>query len=112
MKISRFLIAVIAVCLAGSAWAHPPRARVGVGVVIGAPVVYSPWWYPPPWYYYPPTPVIVTPPPPPPVYIEQSVAPAEPAAGDYWYYCTEASAYYPNVKECPGGWQRVLPRAQ
>ena len=36
-------------------------------------------------------------------YIEQS----QPA--DSWYYCADSKAYYPYVKDCPGGWQRVSP---
>ncbi len=27
-----------------------------------------------------------------------------------WYYCAESKTYYPYVKECPGGWQRVTPQ--
>ena len=27
----------------------------------------------------------------------------------YWYYCRAANAYYPYVRECPGGWERYLP---
>jgi hypothetical protein len=27
-----------------------------------------------------------------------------------WFYCPNAGAYYPYVKECAGGWQRVLPQ--
>ena len=34
------------------------------------------------------------------------------AADQYWYFCRGANAYYPYVKECPGGWQRVQPRPQ
>ena len=70
-------------------------------VIIGAP-----FFYPGPYYYYPP------PPPyyyaPPPVYIEQYPGAPAPQSQD-WYYCPNANAYYPYVKDCPGGWQRVLP---
>jgi len=27
-----------------------------------------------------------------------------------WYYCNDAKAYYPYVRECPSGWQRVVPQ--
>lgn len=47
---------------------------------------------------------------PAPVYVERS-PPAEPPAPVWWYWCAEAKAYYPYVKECPGGWQRVPPQA-
>lgn len=71
-----------------------------------------PYYFPPPIYY--PPQVIVVPPPEPQVYIEQAEVPVEPVpqaapAQQYWYYCTSAKGYYPYVKECPGGWQKVLP---
>jgi len=86
------------------AWHH---GRVHFGVVIGAP--FYPWYYPwyPPYYYYPP---VVAAPAPPPTYIEQAQpAPAQQSHG-FWYYCAESKTYYPYVKECPGGWQRVTPQ--
>jgi len=46
-----------------------------------------------------------------PVFIERSWAESEaPAPQVWWYWCTDARAYYPYVKECPGGWQRVAPQ--
>ena len=36
--------------------------------------------------------------------------PAPPAAPQYWYYCQKAGAYYPYVKDCPGGWMPVVPQ--
>jgi hypothetical protein len=66
-------------------------------------------FYYPPAYYYPP-PVYYE---PPPVYIEQQPleqAPLEPGAQPYWYFCRGSGAYYPYVKECPGGWERVTPQ--
>lgn len=56
------------------------------------------WGYP---YYYPPAVVAV--PTKPPVYIEQGSAQQE----NYWYYCPESQTYYPYVRDCPAGWQRV-----
>ena len=53
--------------------------------------------------------MVVVRPEPPPVYIEQQEAPAE-ATQQYWYYCPSGKGYYPYVKECPEGWQRVLPQ--
>lgn len=85
-----------------------------VGVFISAPVIFggwayaSPYYYPPPTYYYPSTPYY------PPTYIEQGngqPVPEQQPASAYWYYCPDAKAYYPYVKECPGGWQQVLPQA-
>lgn len=96
----------------GEASAHGPR--VGVGVYVGPPVVWGPawhpYWYPSP-YYYPPQQVIVVPPAQPPVYIEQN-PPTEQQTQQYWYYCKSAKGYYPYVKECPEGWQRVLPQPE
>jgi hypothetical protein len=105
------VMALLACLLAGNAWAqhhHHSHGSVQFGVYLG-----SPWIYPP-YYPYPAYPVYVpqvyVPPAPPPVYIEQQVAPAmEPG---YWYYCNEARAYYPYVKQCPGPWQRVAPQPQ
>ena len=96
-------------------YGHGGYGRGGFGVYVGVPL-YSPWYYPPVYYappypYYPPT-VISS----PPVYVEQQaaspvLAPAAPAPqADYWYYCGASKAYYPYVKECPGGWQRVAPQ--
>jgi hypothetical protein len=27
----------------------------------------------------------------------------------YWYYCKDPQGYYPYVKQCPGGWMKVVP---
>lgn len=91
-----------------AAWAHGAR----VGVYVGAPIMLGPMWYPSP-YYYQPVPVVVAPPAPPPVYIEQApaVAPVE-VQQSYWYYCKPSKSYYPYVKECPAGWERVLPQPE
>jgi hypothetical protein len=82
------------------------------GIYLGGPVIYpSPYYYP--YGYYPPTIVVPT---QPQVYIEQgdaqvapAPAPAPAAPSSYWYYCDKAQGYYPYVKECPAGWQKVSP---
>ncbi len=82
--------------------AHGQHVRFGI--VVGVPF---PWYYPAPYYYYPPAyypPAVVA--PTSPTYVERSSAPPAPPAG-HWYYCADAKAYYPYVKQCPGGWQRV-----
>ncbi len=80
------------------------RSRV---VIIGAPF-FAPFYYPYPYYYdYPP---VAAMPYSSPNYIEQGGAAPEQSQG-YWYYCADAKAYYPYVKDCPGGWLRVLPQA-
>jgi hypothetical protein len=87
------------------AWHH---GHDRFGVFIGAPIF--PWYYPPYPYYYPPA---VAVPAAPPTYVEQGSEPAQAPAQQpqgYWYYCADAKAYYPYVKECSGGWQRVVPQ--
>jgi hypothetical protein len=44
-------------------------------------------------------------------YVEQGQPSAGP--GRYsgsWYYCDASRAYYPYVKQCPGGWREVSPQ--
>lgn len=110
MKTKKLFLLCLALLVAGigSASAHGSRGRVGI--------YFGPYWgpmfYPPPFYY--PPQVVVVPPAPPPVYIEQHEAPAEPAAASqqYWYYCAAQNGYYPYVKECPNGWQKILPQPE
>ena len=108
-------ILLLAVTGIGSASADKGHyhGRVGVGVVVGP--YWGPWHYPAPYYYppyyYPPYyPPVVIERPAPPVYIEQSPPAETVAKSDYWYYCQSKGGYYPFVKECPDGWQKVLPR--
>ncbi len=84
-----------------------------VGVVIGGPGY---WRYPDPYLYgpypysYPP---VVVAPAQPPVYIEQDQTPAQesqPQPSGDWFYCRKPDGYYPYVKQCPGGWQRLAPQ--
>jgi hypothetical protein len=84
------------------------------GVPIGGYPYYAPYYSP---YYYPAysyysAPVVVQ--QQSPVYVEQNPQPAasaQPSApAGYWYYCAGSNAYYPYVKECPAGWQRVAPQ--
>jgi hypothetical protein len=85
------------------------RGYHGPRVVVGVPYYY-PYWRP---YYYFPAPAYYDPAPayyepvfaPPVEYIEQGSA-----AQGAWFYCAQSGAYYPDVLQCPGGWQRVEPR--
>ena len=89
------------------AWGH---GHVSLGFNFGFPV-YAPYYYPPPVYY--PAPVVVQ--SAPPVYVERNDMPpqaAAPQAQNYWYFCASSKSYYPYVKDCPGGWQRVSPTPQ
>ncbi len=68
------------------------RSRIFIGGTFFAPFYpyYDP--YPYSYYYYPPP---------------QYVQPYPPQS--YWYYCPDSGAYYPYVRQCPGGWQPVVP---
>ncbi len=98
---------------AGGRWRGSVGVYVGPGAFWGAPF-YRPHYYPGPYYY--PAPYYVSPsvyiaPEPAPVYIERNEAVVEQTeASNYWHYCRESKNYYPYVKECPGGWQQVLPQ--
>ncbi len=111
MKAIKCLVLLLAVLtVSGSALAH---GRGHFGVVVDVPL--WPLYYPAPYYqnyYYPPAVVAV--PYTPPVYVEQSpaAAPAQaPVATSYWYHCDKPEGYYPYIKECAGGWQKVVPQA-
>jgi hypothetical protein len=91
------------------------------GIYLGGPL-YGPAFYPPGYYYrpyypgyYPPAVVL---PSGPTVYIEnaaptpvpgQPPVPAQPP-GQWWYYCQDSQAYYPNVAQCASPWQLVAPQ--
>jgi hypothetical protein len=113
MKHLNVFIALV-VILCGAAASESALAWRGGHARFG--VFIGPGWYPPyygyPPYYYPPYyPPVVVAPAAPTTYIEQGVAQAAPALPTgYWYFCDDAKAYYPYVKECPGGWQRVSPQ--
>jgi len=104
---------------------RPPGYRPpNVGIVVG-PVWPRPWGYGYPYAYpgypYPAYPayapgVVVTSPtivtsPPAVTYVERTDQVEAPAAG-YWYWCASPAGWYPEVGECPGGWQPVAPRTE
>ena len=70
---------------------HFHHGFVGPRVLIGPET----FWYPPTYPYYPP-----------PVYAEPSQGYVQSAPG-YWYHCTSAGAYYPNVSNCAEAWLPV-----
>jgi len=81
----------------------------GTRVVIGGgfgwwgwPGWWGPGWWSAPYPYSAPSPVVTQ--SAPMTYIQQA-----PAPDAYWYYCNAAGAYYPYVKDCPGGWMQVVP---
>ncbi len=87
--------------------------RVFIGGVgwWGWPGWWGPGWWGPGWWgspypYYADPPVVIQ--QTPTEYIQQ--APTSPQQA-YWYFCQSVGAYYPYVKECPGGWIQVVPQA-
>lgn len=114
MTLSKLIFALAAAAAAtasGAAYAdhfhYGPRVRLYVGPGWT-------WVEPVPRYYV--APVVVVP-AAPPVYVEQASSgevqapvPQAQAPANDWYYCAKPEGYYPYVKECPGGWQRVAPR--
>ena len=114
---------------------HGHGGNVRFGITLGLPLFglgyypgpyssYPAYAYPAPAYAYPgpayaypgpayayPGPAYAYPGPaaaPSAAYIEQGVpqaAPAQPQAD--WYYCADSESYYPYVRDCPAGWQRV-----
>ena len=82
---------------------HGFRSSVVIGGGVWLGPYWDPYWYPGYYPYYPypyePVPVATE----PQTYIEQP-------GPSYWYYCETAKAYYPYVRECPGGWLTVTPQ--
>lgn len=111
---------------------HGPRISFGLGIGFGPfgypyPTVYSRNYYPAPYYpyqsvYYPEVLVstLVT---PAPVYVSQNevvvkrplqstqIQPEVSNNGSDWYYCHNPDGFYPSIKACPSGWQRVPAQA-
>ena len=57
---------------------------------------------------------IIVPSAPQPVYIQRQ-NPPESVSGiqpGYWHYCREPEGYYPQVQECPDGWEQVAPQTR
>lgn len=105
----------------GHAWRDGGGARWHGSIFLGFAAPYPYYWGPgywgPGYYYGPPAyyvPPIVAAPAAPPVYVERDDATPEsapaPSKPVWWYWCPTAKGYYPYVKECPGGWQRVPPQ--
>jgi hypothetical protein len=68
-----------------------------------------PWFYP--WYYGYAVPVFpdsLYPEPEAPVeYVEMNPAQPPDTSANVWYYCQNPQGYYPYVKSCADGWQKV-----
>jgi hypothetical protein len=114
--LTHIFIATLVVLLLGSMPGSTADARgghgghgshVGVGLWLG-PGWWGPYYYPPyyPSYYpyYSEPPVVIE--QQPEMYVQPAPQAEQPA---YWYFCKDAQGYYPYVKQCPGGWMKVVP---
>jgi hypothetical protein len=110
-------ISISGVAFAAGGHGGSGHGHVGVGLYFGIPYPYQ--YYPSPYYYYPYPypyyPPVMVQPSQPPVYIEQGEAQSVPQQATvapenyYWYHCDKPEGYYPYIKECPSGWQKVSP---
>ena len=111
---------------------HGPRISFGFGIGIGHfaypyPSLYSRNYYPASYYpyqnmYYPEA-LVSTVVAPAPVYVRQTevvntrplpnnqIQPEVSTNGSDWYYCHKPDGFYPSIKACPSGWQRVPAQA-
>jgi hypothetical protein len=123
-KVAAVLILLVAGAAASeSAMAQHVRWGVNIGIPLYWPGYYPPYANPAPAYAYPapayayPAPAYTYPAPaysypapavaPSAPYAQQGYPQAAPAPQQDWYYCPNSKAYYPYVRECPGGWQGV-----
>ncbi len=107
MKKTISLILLVVVALAAGTLPASAHAHIRGGLWIGP--VWGPWWgpaYPYPYPYYESPPVVIQ--QQPPVYEEQAPQQEE-QQQYYWYYCPDSKTYYPYVRQCPGGWLKVVP---
>jgi len=96
----------------GHGWHGGRGGHFGVGLFIGPG--WGPGWWGGPYYpsypYYPYYPYYTAPPvvieKEPDTYIQKAPQDEKPV---YWYFCPDPEGYYPYVKKCPKGWQKVLP---
>ena len=85
----------------------------GLGVAtlfVAAPVIAASYYarpYYPPSYIYPPN-YVYAPTYVEPVYAQQYQVPAQQQT-NAWLFCPSSNAYYPYVRQCPGGWQQISP---
>ena len=106
IRIAAALLAIVLV--APPAWAarlgghhHHHTVFVGSAFYFGAP------WYP--YYYYPPYyygPLYEETSEPPAMYVEKFEGKPDANSGEI--YCPSLGDYYPDVQECPNGWQRII----
>ena len=108
-KVVAVLLLVFGAAASESVMAQHVRWGVDIGIPLFWPGYYPPYAYPVPAYAYP-APAYTYPAPaysyPAPAYSYPAPAMA-PAPQQDWYFCPASKGYYPYVRECPSGWQRV-----
>ena len=88
----------------GGGWGWGPSIGLGLDLGLSGYPYYCSPYYP----YYSPAPVIEQ--PTAEIYAEPVPSqPSQPVQQTYWYYCRAPEGYYPYVKQCPGGWMKVVP---
>ena len=89
----------------GHGWGMGWGPVVGLGLGLGLLGLTYPYYGNPYYPGYSPAPVIQEPSP------EIYLAPGrqQSAAQNFWYFCQDPEGYYPYVKQCPGGWMKVVP---
>ena len=109
-RVTRVLLALLILVLAlpEGAWArgrgfHHHRHRVFVGAFFVGPPLGWYAYHPGPYYY---GPAFVATQTPPTVFVEKFEGTPSSDAGEI--YCPQLDRYYPEVQECPDGWQRVI----
>jgi hypothetical protein len=140
MKRLPLLLAAFATLLATLAISAPAeahgRVRGGVFLNFGVPwpgyYYWGPRYYGPAYYYYyddyPPPSTVIIERRSQPEYVEKAdvevhnnapsnqgtataPAPSQVRPTNWWYWCESSKQYYPYVKECSGGFERVPPQA-
>ena len=98
------LVIVLAVVAVPAPVYADGHVRIRGGIWIGPGWGWWGPWYPYSYYAYPPVVIERQ----APAYEPQQPLPQQDQPY-YWYYCRDAKAYYPYVKHCPGGWEKVAP---
>lgn len=92
---------------------HGLDLHFGYGLGLGYGLGYYGFGIP---HYYPYPPVmavpapVVTVPASPQTYIQHDISPAPQPQTSYWHYCRNPEGYYPYVRDCPGGWEKISPQ--
>jgi hypothetical protein len=89
----------------GYGWGWGWGPAVGLGLGLGLWGLSNPYYGYPYYPYYNPAPIVVQ----PSTEMEVQPGPQQSVEPSYWYFCRAPEGYYPYVKQCPGGWMKVVP---